>query len=480
MRKAYDTFLQSEVSADLAGKSGGHEPYRYECAHCGEEVHLAAVGSLYKASHFRHLSGNNNIECEDYLGRYEGISIDPRTRKNRSERAEFYFDKNSKTFYLGLRFSNEEINLHELRKTTFELRTSAQEQAFFTLRINSKNFAPDTPNMILITKFAYNYFLSNTLNSIKRKYEVFKPGNADAPTFFKVQGNDDSNYKAKLVRNTVLYTNVPYFVVFQSQYSASYDRPLPSDIKVDDTFSFVTMGRKFLGKYLTIKSKTAYIDSLLKSWGYQLRTSETLTLLWPPAAIIDDVSSVGSDYVYLFSSFELQAHGNINVYPKDIKKIADGISRVSVNSKIRIYKENAEITIDQDEQHPTCFDPLSISESFVSVYTVPDDSSHFLFNRSGVMPMSKGQSVSLTPRDVIKHYLFGYFDGCIYPQQQKELMGEQLLNDILIHYKRVEVFDTDSFDPHKFSDTAFQYIERCKASGFINSAAKRFIEEGWL
>lgn len=45
MRKAYDTFLLSEVSAELAAKAGSFEPYRYECAHCGEEVHLVAVGS---------------------------------------------------------------------------------------------------------------------------------------------------------------------------------------------------------------------------------------------------------------------------------------------------------------------------------------------------------------------------------------------------------------------------------------------------
>jgi hypothetical protein len=476
MLKAYDTFLQSEVSADLAAKNGGFEPYRYECAHCGEEVHLAAVCSKYIASHFRHCWGNNDVECEKYLGHNGAISIDYRTRKSRSERAEFYFDRNTKMFYLGLRFSEEEINFHEIRKTTFELRRSAQEQAFYTLLINSRNFAPDTPNMVPINNFSFNYFLSNTLNGIKRKYEVFKSGNAYAPTFFKIQGNDDSYYKAKLVRNTVLYTNVTYFVAFQSQY----DRPLPSEIIVDDTFRFETMGKKFLGKCLTIKSKTANIDSLLKSWGYQLRTSETLTLIWPPATIVDEVSQVGSSNIYIYSSFELQAHGNINVHPKDIKKIADGISRVSVNSRIRIYKENAEITIKKDERHPTGFDPLSISERFESVYTVPDDSSHFLFNRSGVMPMSEGQSVSLTPKNVIRHYLFGYLNGCIYPKQQKELMGEQLLNDMLTHYKRVEVLDTDAFDPQKLSDTAFQYIERCKSSGFINSAAKRFIEEGWL
>lgn len=58
MRKAYDTILQSEVSADLAAKSGGFEPYRYECACCGEEVYVAAAYSTSIVPHFRHRSGN--------------------------------------------------------------------------------------------------------------------------------------------------------------------------------------------------------------------------------------------------------------------------------------------------------------------------------------------------------------------------------------------------------------------------------------
>ena len=62
MRKAYDTFLLSEVSAELAAKSGGLEPYRYECAHCGEEVRLAALSSISMVPHFRHRSGNNDVE----------------------------------------------------------------------------------------------------------------------------------------------------------------------------------------------------------------------------------------------------------------------------------------------------------------------------------------------------------------------------------------------------------------------------------
>ena len=93
MRKAYDTILQSEVSAALAAKSGGFEPYRYECACCGEEVYIAAAYSTSMVPHFRHRSGNNNVECENYMGQYGAISIDSHSRKSNRERVEFYFER---------------------------------------------------------------------------------------------------------------------------------------------------------------------------------------------------------------------------------------------------------------------------------------------------------------------------------------------------------------------------------------------------
>ncbi|MDA8213496.1 MAG: hypothetical protein M0021_16725 [Clostridia bacterium] len=473
MLKAYDTMLQSEVSADLAAKSSSFEPYRYECACCGEEVYLAAAYSTSMVPHFRHRSGNNDVECENYLGQFGAISIDSRSRKSNRERVEFYFEKSNKTFSLGLRFSSEEINAYEQHNVVFELRSSAAEQAFFTLLINNTNFAPDAPTMIPIDRFAFSYFLSNTLNGTKRKYDFLKIGNA--PTFFKLQGND-SDYKAKLVRGSVLYTNVPYFVACQSQYPTSHDACFPDEIRVDDTFCFETMGRKFLGKVLTINNKTAQIDALVLSWGYQLEASETLTLLWPPAALVDDVSTIHSDYAYLYSSFELQAHGNINVHSEDIYKITNGVSKVSITPKTKVFKKNAEIIIDKSGQYSSGFDVIPSAVSSASTYTVPDDSIYFLFSRSGVKPLSKGQSIFLTPHSEIIRYNFGYTTGHIYPRQQKELTGELLLYDILAHCKRTEAYDRNIFSSNLLSNTACQYLKQCEDSGLINSVAKRYIE----
>lgn len=479
MRKAYDTFLQSEVSADLAAVVGGPEPFRYECACCGEEVRLAAVSSINMVSHFRHRNGNNAIECENYLGQYGAISIDSRSRKSKNERAEFYFNKRSKQFFLGLRFSEEEINAYEQLSTSFELRMSAQEQAFTTLLINKRYFAPDTPLMIPIKRFSYKYFLSNTHNGVRRPYELFKNSRSNGPTFFKIQGNDTVDFIAKLVRSAILYTNVPYFAVFQGSYSTARDNRLPDDITVEDIFQFETMGKKFLGKCLTIKDKTVEIESLLLSWGYRLEASETLTLLWPPASQVDGVTLVDTEHAYLYSSFELHAYGNVNVHSEDIRRVANGVSKVALKPKTIVYSnKNAEIIIDKRQQYSAGFDNLQIVKKYESSYVTEDDHVHFLFNRSGVVSLSKGQSTQLTPGSVVKRYLFGYLDGCIYPKQQKVLTREQLLSDIFAHYRRIEAFSKETFDSFELSEIAFRYIERCEKSGFINSAAKRFIMEG--
>ncbi|TCL62316.1 hypothetical protein EDC14_102660 [Hydrogenispora ethanolica] len=477
MRKAYDIILQSEVSAVLAVQSGGFEPYRYECACCGEEVYIAASYSTSMVPHFRHRSGNNDVACENYLGQYGAISVDSRSRKSHRERVEFYFENSNKNFCLGLRFSADEIQHYEQQNVDFELRTNASALPFYTLAINNIHFAPDVPTMISLNNFSFCYYLSNTLNGIKRKYEFFKFGNT--PTFFKLQGND-SDFKAKLVRGNVLFTNVPYFVAFHSKDSTQHGIRFPDEIQANETFCFETMGLKFLGMTLLIQKKTDDMDRLLNNWGYQLEASETLTLLWPPAPVIDDVSVVTSNKVFVFTSFDLQAHGNINVHSKDISLVNHGISRVLVKQRTIICKDNTEIVIDKAESPIYTYNQISTSETTKVSFTIPDDGSWFLFNRSGVISLKNGQVVYLTPESVIKRYESNYLTHIIHPCRQKELVNEKLLDDILMHCKRTEILDFNQFMLLALGNTASQYIDKCSVSGYINSVAKQFIMEGLL
>lgn len=478
MHKAYDTILQSEVSAVLAAKNGGFETYRYECACCGEEVYIAAAYSTRIEAHFRHRNGNNDVECENYLGQYGAISTDSRSRRSKRERVEFYFDNRSKTFSIGLRFSAEEINSYEQENVDFEIRTKDSDIPFYSLSINRSHFSPDVPTLIALNNFSFTYYLSNTLSGIKRKYDFIKPGNS-TPTFFKLQGND-SNFKAKLVRSTVLFTNIQYFVIFHNHYSTPRDIQLPDEILVNGTVRFESMGYKFLGKTLLIQKKTARSDAILNFWGYQLEFSESLTLLWPPAPVVNDVSIITSDEAFVFTSFELQAHGNINVHPTDILKVNHGISRILVKPKTKIFKKNAEIVIDRVEQ-PICnYNLLATSKSTVDKFIVPDDGSYFLFNRFGVTPLNVGQVVLLTPKSEIRRYNFSYITGYFYPYQHDKLDGEALLKDILIHCKRTEALDLNAFTSLKMSNVALRYIDKCMGSDSINVLAKQRIMEGLI
>ncbi len=475
MQKAYDTFLQSEVPAWLAANNSGFEPYRYECAHCGEEVRLAAAGSKSMVAHFRHRSGNNDVDCANYLGQYGAISTDSRSRKSRNERAEFYYDSNTKMFCLGLCLCKNEIAAYEEKSAMFELRAYAKEKAFSTLRINGINFLPDTPIMIPIERFSYSYYISNTLNNVKRRYDFLKKDGA--PSFFKIQGTD-TNYKARLIRSTILYTDVPYFAVVEVQHSFPQASYLPSGIEITNTCRLETMGRRLLGQFLTIKNKTVDVEALFASWGYQVEASETLTLLWPPAVQINEVSTIFSNSAFLYSSFTLEPHGNINVHSADIHKIKGNVSKVLVNSRVKVLRKNAEIIIDEETAYHADYETLLFEEGHTNVYTVPDDSTYYLFNRSGATPIGEGQAVSLTPGSFIKHYTSGYLDKTIYPAQREELSGESLLNDLLMYYKLTESLSLDSLVGLDLSDTASKYIEECIKTGDINSAAKRFIEEG--
>lgn len=112
MQTAFDTLLQTVVTADSAAVNGDNEAFRYECLCCGEEVFLAAQDSIYKATHFKHRRGNNDKDCELYLGQYGIIQVSY-NRKNKQERVEFYYNNTTKCFIVSFNFSEDEISEYE-------------------------------------------------------------------------------------------------------------------------------------------------------------------------------------------------------------------------------------------------------------------------------------------------------------------------------------------------------------------------------
>ena len=476
MRKAYDNILQSEVDAEAVAKCAeGAEPYRYECSCCGEEVYLAAVNSISIVPHFRHRSGNNDVACENYLGQYGAINIDACSRKSRRERVEFYFINSNKTFCIGIRFSEEEIQEYEKRNASLELRTNINNNPFYVLPINGTNFTADVPTQIYLSKFSSTYYFSNTIDNKRRKYDFFKLGNT--PSFFKFQG-EDSAHKAKLVHGQVLFTNTRYFIVAQSKSLQSIQTL--QDVQKEDPICFETMGLKYFGITISIQKKTVEIDNLLNSWGYQIEANEFCTLLWPPAPLVDDVNVISSDFAFLHTSFKLQAHGNINVHSADILAGRFDVSRIFLRRKVKIFKKNTEVVISRIDRQVCDYSQIPLSKIEANRYVIPDAGLWVLFNSLGVSILNSGQVIFLTPGSVIQRYESNYSICIVYPELPPKISNEKLLHDILLHCKRIEKIEPKQFLYRKLSETASLYIEKCIAIGSINSVAKQFILEGLI
>lgn len=480
MRKAYDTILSDYVDAEAVAKSGGIEPYRYECACCWEEVHLCAADSNNQAAHFRHRSGNNNVECENYLGNRNAIISNGLSHRSIRDKIDFYFSSSMKLFSIGIMYSADEISSYEQSGECFQVRNSYTAKPSITIPIRGSRFCPNELELIPISEFSWEYYVSSSSDSKQHKYELFRKDGRGYlyPSFFKIHAEGyDSDFKAKLVSSDTLYTNTPYLLVFTH---SDYNLIFQHDVQVGKTMRFRTMGREFSGIVVSFSKKTARVEQQLKAWKYKLEANETLTLLWPPSKTVNESMQVYTDYAYLYSTFELQAHGNINVHFDDIVRLEDGISKVSIKGQTKIYKKNTELVLEKCIETSYKYDTISVAHEKSKNYVAPDDSV-YLFNRSGISPMSKGMSVFLTPNCEVRHYSFGYLDSIVaVANDSAALTDDRLLQDILKHYKRLEVFNWADYETFELSNTAFQYIKSCEKTGLINSAAKYYIAEGWI
>lgn len=478
MRKAFDTILSDYVDADTATKSGGFEPYRYECACCWEEVRLCAADSRNQATHFRHRSGNNNVECENYLVNRSVIISNALSRKNVRDKIEFYFSCESKLFSIGIKFSAEEIAEYEKSTASFQVRDAYSAEPTISIPIRRSRFLPDVSELIPINQFSWEYYISSTNDSKQRKYEIFRKDGRDIlyPSFFKIQANgDDDSFQAKLVRTETLYINTPYLILFTHQY---YTLSFQNDVQVGKVMMFRTMGRDFAGVVVTFINKTQRVEQQLSKWKYKLEVNETLTLLWPPSPQVDDTMLIKTKHAYIFSSFEMQAHGNINVNSEDVVGLGAGVWKVTISNRTKVYKKNAELILSNFEDIASEYDVILVEQVTAREYKAQDGAS-YLFNRSGVSPLSNGMVATLTTESEVRHYSFGYLDRLVRRGSNSVVRnGEQILSDILIYYKRYEAFNWGDFESLELSSLAIEYIESCEKAGRINSAAKYFIQEG--
>jgi hypothetical protein len=473
MLVAYDKIKKRIVNAEEAAKDE-RSRYRYRCSLCGEDVFLAVSISNKKVPHFRHYKDNRDTECEAYFkshGYNENINTNIFERKY--DRISLYFDSYTKSFYAGLCFKENEIINYQNNNSELQFRHKQEENPFKSIEINRNTFIPDNQERFLLDIFSNKYIISDTLHIIDKEFDIFK---FKSPSVFKINLGHN-NFRAKFITTSVIYTNTFYFFVFPKKYSSSFSIKFPKEI-VKDYYNFETMNEEFLGYVLFITMKTSYIKNILTSWGYQLEDSESLTCLWPPSSLLEDVLIIKSDYAYIWSSFELKPFINTNIEYDDIIKINNNISKISLSPITKIFYDNSELILEKQTSYKINYDTIDMSIEMAKEYQIKDEFKSFLFNSFGVTPLKKQNSILLTPRSEIKQYSSGYLIKKIIPTKPFILRGKLLINDIIKHYKTTEEFRWEDFDYINISDTILEYLDSCAKSGKINSAVKRFILDG--
>lgn len=472
MLTAFDTLLQTVVTAESASVNSDNEAFRYECLCCGEEVFLAAKDSIYKATHFRHRSGNNDKECELYLGQFGTISV-PNNRRNKQERVEFYYNNNIKCFFVSFNFSDEEISEYEKASTLLEIRDTRNAQPFFRKYIDHTTFSDGIAEKYVLDRNARPYYISNTLNNKKREYYVF---NYDTPSFFKILCNDpeDEGFTAKFLRSKSLYTGVRYFIAWPGRNTAQIKLKNIPDVYIENEMQFVSLGRTTVwGMVVSFKNKNPLLDSVLRDWDYNLDVSESVSLLWPPAYEKGERLVVSSSNLYLYSSFSFQGHGNINTTDSCISKISDSITMVSLYDPIHILKKNAELEIYKEPLLSTV-QTLEVKVEQSTTFSIPNYNSFYLYSEMGVSKLNEGQIVFLTPEIYIAEYNGNSLLRIIcFPSIMKADI-EQSFIEILSNYwitKEYQEIKTDSL-PQSIKN----YIETCKGAKRINVAVEQLVK----
>ena len=475
MLKAFDLLLQTEVTAKNAAINGDNEAFRYECICCGEEVFLAAQDSNLKATHFRHRSGNNDKECELYLGQYGAIPNSAR-RRNKQDHIEFYYNNSTKCFYVGLTYSDDEITIYEDAGAFLEIREKRTAAPFFKKSINHQSFVNCVPEKFSIDRYASSYFISNTLNDIKREYTVFSP---NYPSFFKILSNscEEKDFSARLIKSKSLYTNTRYFIAWAGRNTAQVILQALPGVVIEDSYYFKTFGGfTIYGIIVHFERKTPSLDNALQEWGFDLDISESVSLLWPPAYEENERSVVSSSIVYLYSTFKFQGLGNVNTKDQYITEVSEKVTKIAINEPVRILKKNAELTI-WKEPFVADIQPIQIIQEYADRFQVPikTGNSFYSFSVFGAELLKPGQVVFLTSDSFIAEYKRNSLLRTVSFSTPDHPSIESRFFEALSNYWISEDFDDSIIQ--SVPQPIIDYLNQCKRSGRINKAVNRLLKD---
>lgn len=474
MHKAYDTLFQTEITANDAARGGIVDDFRYECLCCGEEVFLAAKDSIHKSTHFRHRSGNNDVECEKYLGggynKYSYIRI---TEENLN--LNYYFRSAQQRFFATIKISEENIQKHSDNSDSLIIRSDRNQEPIYQKRIDFMSFAPNKPYEIPLDRYSHVYYISIGTDNYRGSSLFSK----QFPAFFKILGNDVQDFTAKLITSKMLFTKTKYFIVFNKEnfdFSAFNDC---EDISIEKSVSFETMNRIFHGMVFSITQKTQSVERLLYDYGISVEISEKCIPLWPPVYRYKDRNKVLGEDLFLYTTFLLKEKSTTDINQNYIQNYSENISYIFGKDKGKIKKSNVDESFDFEKQYnyDYCF-LLPDTKQVFSIYKnncdnailsndgyysfLPNGKECFLKNGSFIMELDRNN----------------YCLKVVNPQKPKEKKKAEILNDILQHCFLTEKYIDKNYA--SADEEINKYLQYCKETGIINSVVKRYLEEGLL
>lgn len=471
--QAFDVLLQIPVTADLAAKNRIDEPFRYECLCCGEEVYVAAANSTMKAAHFRHRRGNSDRDCELYLGSTGIAGALNAAKKRPHNRTEIYFDIQQQIFYAAVSFPAGKLQELEEKSCVLEFRSTYNSQPYESIRINHKNFAPDSMVQFPLKLTSNDCYIAISGANYHSHYEILS--NSDFPTFFKISSGENTGNRARRIVGEKVYTNSAYYIIAKDQKIIQKIANYGQDISISAVDEINALGKTIYGAILEVLSINPDLSDLFSYFNYSLEVSENVTPLWPPMYYADGILCSGEKKVFLLSTFNLVPHSNISC-ENDKLEMFDGLFELDISCPVRINRNNVNMQIEQREnQH------LQIAESCVQVNArkveVSEPNCFYLIDSEGYLELPIG-SYFLTPSSKIIKYKSNYPEKIYHLPEVISKSRIAILRSVLAYYKVTIPFDEALIDENHLSVIAQTYIESCRLSKRINRKALELIKAG--
>lgn len=475
MNKAYDAVLQSEVDAAVIAKTSYcflGDRFRYQCLCCGEEVYLAAVDSSERSPHFRHRRGNNDTECERYLGQPGAVEHFVLLRRHKQEHIEFCFNRDRMTFEICASFTEEELQAYEKENNRLTVSSKYYAEPFFSIPLSKEAFISGGKSYFTITEFSTDYFVSFNSGFNRCTYQdvMRAPGKINV---FRVRMQDEH---CRHQTSSLLYTDTEYIGISENEEVLQELASLEYVIS-EELFSFVTGNRVFYRLQFYVKRAEFSVLRFFQQHDYQIETSEVFSILWPPVYTEDSGSICAGDTVYVHSSFELIPHGNMSVDGTFAREISRDLLKLHIDDEVIIHEKNIDICIQRERKLELETVPEEPVTTYSDRYTIPDQYSYFLFDQNGCTRLTPGSNVYLSESDRIVGYKNGHIKAFVCACPKEKTSTSQLINNILKYHPQSEPFEPDDFMDITTDETVLSYLENCYRSGQINTVIKRYIKE---